>query len=129
MSIATTTPELFTNLISTFVTKTDMGVGTVLGSMLFNTLGVAAVGGLASLGAIKLNWFPLTRDSIIFSVNLCVLVAITWDGVVMWYEATTMFLLFICYFCFVITNGHWGDYCRFFVESRFSWCRPSEYGT
>lgn len=48
MSIATSTPELFVNIIGTFITKSDLGVGTIVGSSLFNALGVAAIGGLAA---------------------------------------------------------------------------------
>lgn len=48
MATATTTPELFTNVISTFIAESDMGVGTIIGSLMFNTLGVAAVAALAA---------------------------------------------------------------------------------
>lgn len=43
MATATATPELFTNLISTFVTDSDMGLGTVIGSLMFNILGVTSL--------------------------------------------------------------------------------------
>jgi solute carrier family 24 (sodium/potassium/calcium exchanger), member 4 len=55
MALATTIPEFFTNTISTFVTDSDMGFGTIIGSMLFNTLGVAACAGLATHGVINLK--------------------------------------------------------------------------
>lgn len=45
MASATTMPEFFTNVISTFIAESDMGVGTIIGSLMFNTLGVAAVVG------------------------------------------------------------------------------------
>lgn len=48
MSVATSCPELFTNVIGTFVTESDLGIGTIVGSSLFNGLGVAAIGGLAA---------------------------------------------------------------------------------
>lgn len=48
MAIATSAPEFFVNVVGTFVTKSDIGVGTVVGSAMFNTLGVAALGGLAA---------------------------------------------------------------------------------
>lgn len=48
MATATTLPEFFTNTISTFISDSDMGLGTVIGSMLFNTLGVAACASLAA---------------------------------------------------------------------------------
>lgn len=48
MATATTMPEFFTNVLSTFLTKSDMGLGTIIGSLLFNTLGVAALAGIAT---------------------------------------------------------------------------------
>lgn len=48
MAIATSAPEFFVNVVGTFITQSDIGVGTVVGSAMFNTLGVAAVGGLAA---------------------------------------------------------------------------------
>ena len=46
MATATSMPEFFTNTISTLAVDSDIGVGTIMGSMLFNTLGVAALVGL-----------------------------------------------------------------------------------
>lgn len=48
MAIATSAPEFFVNIVGTFVTESDIGVGTIVGSAMFNTLGVAALGGLAA---------------------------------------------------------------------------------
>lgn len=48
MATATATPELFTNLISTFIADSDMGLGAVLGSLMWNILGVAAISSLAT---------------------------------------------------------------------------------
>jgi solute carrier family 24 (sodium/potassium/calcium exchanger), member 4 len=48
MALATTIPEFFTNTISTFLTDSDMGLGTIIGSMMFNTLGVAACAAFAA---------------------------------------------------------------------------------
>lgn len=41
-------PELFTNIIGTFITKGDIGVGTIVGSAVFNILAVAAVCGIGA---------------------------------------------------------------------------------
>lgn len=39
MAISTSAPELFTNVIGTFLTNGDMGVGTIVGSAVFNVCG------------------------------------------------------------------------------------------
>lgn len=49
MASATSCPELFVNMMGTFVTESDLGIGTIVGSALFNTLGVAAVGSFAAI--------------------------------------------------------------------------------
>jgi Ca2+/Na+ antiporter len=47
IAVAASSPELFVNIIGTFITESDLGVGTVVGTAVFNTLGVAACIGLA----------------------------------------------------------------------------------
>lgn len=49
MAVATSCPEFFVNVISTFLTESAMGIGTVMGSAIFNLLGVAAIGSLAAI--------------------------------------------------------------------------------
>lgn len=56
MSFATTAPELFIILIATFLTESDVGVGTIVGCGMFNVLGVATVGGLAAVGVRNTIW-------------------------------------------------------------------------
>lgn len=53
MATATATPEMFTNVISTFIADSDMGLGTIIGSLMWNILGVAAVSSLANRNVSK----------------------------------------------------------------------------
>lgn len=48
LAVATSSPELFMNCIGTFVTKGDLGVGSVVGSAVFNALAVPAFCGILS---------------------------------------------------------------------------------
>lgn len=48
MASATSFPEMSVNVIATFVTKSDLGIGTIVGSTICNTLAVAGIAGLAS---------------------------------------------------------------------------------
>lgn len=47
MASATSLPEMSINVIATFVTKSDLGIGTIVGGTVCNTLGVAGIAGLA----------------------------------------------------------------------------------
>lgn len=40
----------------------------------------------------------MTRDVIIYMINVSVLVTIVWDGTIAWYEATVLTLLYVIYF-------------------------------
>lgn len=53
MAGATSSPELFVNVIGTFITEGDIGIGTIVGSAVFNILAVAACCGIAS-GMVKI---------------------------------------------------------------------------
>ena len=48
MAAGTSSPEFFSNIMGTFVTKSDLGIGTIVGSAVFNIFGVIAVCGLFS---------------------------------------------------------------------------------
>ncbi|XP_053624242.1 sodium/potassium/calcium exchanger 3-like isoform X2 [Plodia interpunctella] len=104
MSVATSCPEFFVNVISTFLTESDMGIGTIVGSAIFNALGVAAIGGLAAVSPIAIESRPVTRDVIIYMVNVSVLVVIVWDSQVDWYEAVVLGVLYVLYFVLMFNS-------------------------
>ena len=104
MAIATSTPELFINVIGTFITESDLGVGTVVGSATFNTLGVAACLGLSASKVLQLDWWPLTRDCSIYMTAIGVLTVITYDERIEWYEAAVLLLMYILYFIVMYSN-------------------------
>lgn len=46
MAVGTSSPELFINIVGTFITQGDIGVGTIVGSAAFNILAAPACCGL-----------------------------------------------------------------------------------
>lgn len=116
MATATTMPEFFTNTISTFVTDSDLGIGAIIGSMLFNTLGTSACAALASPNPIPVDWWPLSRDSLLFSINVSLLVIFAFDGVILWYESMVFVILYIVYFLIMFQNKRISKYVRPFLE-------------
>jgi len=103
--MATCTSELVVSVIGTFLTKSDLGVGTVVGSGVYNTLGVSACAGLAAGQAIPMEKWPLLRDSCVYVTSIAVLAAIAFDNVVVWYEALAMMIMYFGYFLFLFTQG------------------------
>lgn len=104
MASATAMPELFTNLISTFIAESDMGLGAVIGSLMWNILGVASVASLATRKPVKMDWVPITRDGCMFTMNVLALIATSWDGYMFWYEALILVLFAIPYFVIVFQS-------------------------
>lgn len=115
MAIATSTPELFVNIIGTFITKSDLGVGAVMGSAVFNTFGVAAASGLATIEAIHLDWWPLTRDCTIYLITLSVLTLLIWDQSIFWKESIIMVVMLVLYFVIMAFNNPLMRFAKFIV--------------
>ncbi|XP_076631843.1 sodium/potassium/calcium exchanger 4 isoform X1 [Colletes latitarsis] len=106
LAMASSFPEMFVNVIGTFLTETDLGVGTVVGSAVFDTFATPACGALIAAHAISLEWRILSRDCIMYVISVGTLVIIMWDGVITWYEATTLLTLFFLYLVLLFT-GKW----------------------
>ncbi|KAK3922927.1 Sodium/potassium/calcium exchanger 5 [Frankliniella fusca] len=103
MAAATSSPELFINLVGTFVTEGDIGVGAVVGSAVFNILAVPACCGLFAGTAVALDWWPVTRDCAAYGVTVVLLILTLRDGRVEWYEAlllVSVYLLYLLAMCY-----------------------------
>lgn len=105
MAMATCTSELLVSVIGTFLTKSDLGVGTVVGSGVYNTLGVSACAGLTATKIIRVEKWPLIRESSVYIFSIAMLSIIAIDNVVKWYEALIMLIMYFVYFLFLFTQG------------------------
>ncbi|EZA57026.1 Sodium/potassium/calcium exchanger, partial [Ooceraea biroi] len=106
LATASCFPELFVNVVGTFLTESDLGVGTVMGGAVFNTFATPACGALSAIHAIPLEWRILTRDSIIYVISVVVLVIVMWDGYIVLYEAIILMVLFASYLM-ILFCGKW----------------------
>ncbi|XP_037931775.1 sodium/potassium/calcium exchanger 4-like [Teleopsis dalmanni] len=97
LAATTSAPELFVNMIATFVTEGDIGIGTIVGSSVFNTLAMPAILGLFSGVTAYLYWWPITRDIVWYIISIVALTCIIWDSIVTWKEALFMVCLFSLY--------------------------------
>lgn len=97
MAAAASSPELFINTVGTFITKSDLGVGTIVGSAVFNVLAVPACCGLFAGQVIHLDWWPVSRDSMMYAISVIALISVLHDGQIMWYEALILVLAYMIY--------------------------------
>jgi len=112
MAAGGSAPELFTSIIGVFIAKSDVGIGTIVGSAVFNILFVIAACAFAAKEALSLTAWPLMRDVFFYSVSLIVLVVFFNDNQIMWYEALILFLWYFCYVIFMKFNEATEDKLR-----------------
>ena len=105
MAAGGSAPELFTSIIGVFLTKSDVGIGTIVGSAVFNVLFVIAACAFASATALKLTPWPLMRDTFFYSIALGLLVYFFTDDEIKWWESLILFLWYIAYVSFMKFNG------------------------
>uniref|UniRef100_A0A8D3B5G4 Sodium/calcium exchanger membrane region domain-containing protein n=1 Tax=Scophthalmus maximus TaxID=52904 RepID=A0A8D3B5G4_SCOMX len=76
MAAGSSAPELFTSVIGVFITKGDVGVGTIVGSAVFNILCIIGVCGIFTAQTIHLTRWPLLRDSAYYTLSITALIVV-----------------------------------------------------
>jgi len=104
MAAGSSAPELFTSLIGVFVAKGDVGVGTIVGSAVFNILVIIAICGLFAGQVVYLTWWSLFRDSMYYMLSVAALIWVLFDGKVTWYESLVMLSMYIGYIVLMKCN-------------------------
>ncbi|KAM4621822.1 sodium/potassium/calcium exchanger 3-like [Polymixia lowei] len=97
MAAGSSAPELFTSLIGVFITKGDLGVGTIVGSAVFNILVIIGICGIFSGQPISLSWWPLFRDAIFYILSIVVLILVICDEKVLWWETIILISMYGLY--------------------------------
>ncbi|KAF5282341.1 hypothetical protein FQR65_LT14330 [Abscondita terminalis] len=104
MAITNSSPELFINFVGTFVTEGDIGVGTVVGSNVFNILAVPVCCGLFTKSEFHFDWWLIIRDGLIYGLSVVLLIITLSDDKVYWYEALTFVLVYSIYILVLYFN-------------------------
>lgn len=104
MAAGGSAPELFTSVIGVFIAQSDVGIGTIVGSAVFNILFVIAACAFAAKEALSLTAWPLIRDVFFYAISLGLLVGFFMDNLITWYEALILFLWYFAYVGFMKFN-------------------------
>ena len=104
MAAGGSAPELFTSVIGVFVAFSDVGIGTIVGSAVFNILFVIGMCALFSKTVLHLTWWPLFRDCAFYSISLLTLIAFFLDEQILWYEAAILLSIYAAYVFFMKIN-------------------------
>ncbi|XP_060595970.1 sodium/potassium/calcium exchanger 3-like isoform X2 [Ruditapes philippinarum] len=104
MAAGSSAPEFFTSVIGVFIAKNDVGVGTIVGSAVFNILFIIGTCSIFAGMVVKLTWYPMTRDCLFYLLSIAALVIVIDDEKVYWYEATIFLVLYIIYITIMYFN-------------------------
>ncbi|XP_061531922.1 sodium/potassium/calcium exchanger 1 isoform X2 [Phycodurus eques] len=105
MAAGGSAPELFTSLIGVFVAHSNVGIGTIVGSAVFNILFVIGMCALFSREVLHLTWWPLFRDVSFYIVDLILLIIFFLDNVIMWWESMMLVASYTVYVIFMKFNA------------------------
>uniref|UniRef100_A0A4W4GLC8 Solute carrier family 24 member 2 n=1 Tax=Electrophorus electricus TaxID=8005 RepID=A0A4W4GLC8_ELEEL len=106
MAAGGSAPELFTSVIGVFVSHSNVGIGTIVGSAVFNILFVIGMCALFSREILNLTWWPLFRDVTFYIVDLVMLISFFLDNYITYLESMALLGAYGSYVLFMKFNGN-----------------------
>ncbi|KAM6905834.1 sodium/potassium/calcium exchanger 4 [Lycodopsis pacificus] len=97
MAAGSSAPELFASVIGVFITHGDVGVGTIVGSAVFNILCIIGVCGIFAGQVVILTWWAVFRDSFYYTLSVLALIAFIYDGKIEWWESLILVVMYVGY--------------------------------
>ncbi|XP_072319233.1 sodium/potassium/calcium exchanger 2-like isoform X2 [Eucyclogobius newberryi] len=105
MAAGGSAPELFTSVIGVFVSHSNVGIGTIVGSAVFNILFVIGMCALFSKEVLNLTWWPLFRDVSFYIIGLLMLIYFFLDNQITVGESISLLLCYASYVTFMKFNA------------------------
>jgi K+-dependent Na+/Ca+ exchanger-like protein len=104
MAAGSSAPELFTSLMGVFAVKNDVGIGTIVGSAVFNLCCIIGGTALFTPFVLKIDWKPITRDTIFYGISIFAMIYVLKDGLVTLTESVILIACYCVYVLFMIFN-------------------------
>ncbi|KAK9539912.1 hypothetical protein VZT92_002397 [Zoarces viviparus] len=105
MAAGGSAPELFTSVIGVFVSHSNVGIGTIVGSAVFNILFVIGMCAVFSKEVLNLTWWPLFRDVSFYIIGLLMLIYFFLDNEITFWESLGLLSCYTCYVTFMKFNA------------------------
>lgn len=116
MAAGGSAPELFTSLIGVFISHSNVGIGTIVGSAVFNILFVIGTCALFSREILNLTWWPLFRDVSFYILDLMMLILFFLDSLIVWWES----LLLLLAYAFYVFTMKWNRKLELWMKEQLS---------
>ncbi|XP_077597838.1 sodium/potassium/calcium exchanger 2 isoform X2 [Stigmatopora nigra] len=105
MAAGGSAPELFTSIIGVFISHSNVGIGTIVGSAVFNILFVIGMCAIFSKEILNLTWWPLFRDVSFYILDLILLIVFFLDNFISVGESVTLLSGYAAYVIFMKFNS------------------------
>uniref|UniRef100_A0A3Q0T7H0 Solute carrier family 24 member 2 n=1 Tax=Amphilophus citrinellus TaxID=61819 RepID=A0A3Q0T7H0_AMPCI len=105
MAAGGSAPELFTSIIGVFISHSNVGIGTIVGSAVFNILFVIGMCAIFSKEILNLTWWPLFRDVSFYILDLIMLIIFFLDNFISMWESITLLSGYAAYVIFMKFNS------------------------
>ncbi|KAM9335305.1 sodium/potassium/calcium exchanger 2 [Symphorus nematophorus] len=105
MAAGGSAPELFTSIIGVFISHSNVGIGTIVGSAVFNILFVIGMCAIFSKEILNLTWWPLFRDVSFYILDLIMLIIFFLDNFISMWESVTLLTGYAAYVIFMKFNS------------------------
>ncbi|XP_007559994.1 sodium/potassium/calcium exchanger 2 isoform X3 [Poecilia formosa] len=105
MAAGGSAPELFTSIIGVFISHSNVGIGTIVGSAVFNILFVIGMCAIFSKEILNLTWWPLFRDVSFYILDLIMLIIFFLDNIITIWESLTLLSAYAAYVIFMKFNS------------------------
>lgn len=105
MAAGGSAPELFTSIIGVFISHSNVGIGTIVGSAVFNILFVIGMCAIFSKEILNLTWWPLFRDVSFYILDLILLIVFFLDNFISMWESISLLSCYAAYVIFMKFNG------------------------
>ena len=105
LAAGSSAPELFTSVGDAFGPANSIGMGTIVGSAMFNILVIVALSAAVAGGELHIDWRPVSRDVTFYCSSIVMLAIFFDDGVVNFAEALVMVLGYVVYVLFMKFNS------------------------
>jgi K+-dependent Na+/Ca+ exchanger-like protein len=104
LAAASSAPEIFVSVVSTFILISAGGVGNIVGSALFNLLVIVGACPLFAGRTLNIWFYPTLRDGVVYAVSLVELYLVLMDGKVHWWEAAILVATYAVYVSIMVFN-------------------------
>lgn len=110
MAAGSSAPEIFVAIMALFRPgdHADLGVGTIVGSAIFNLLAIIGVAGIVKKSVI--DWQPVIRDLLFYAISIVAFYIVLENGSVTIYESIIFILMYAIYVFSVINWKKWFKY-------------------